>query len=515
MANSATNNKRIAKNTLLLYGRMILVLIISLYTSRVILSTLGIEDYGIYNVIGGVVSMFSFLNASMTTSTQRFLTFSLGKGDIKEVSRVFSVSLNIHIILGIAILLFAETFGLWFINDKLVIPPERLNAANIVYQTTVFALIVNIIQVPYNAIIIAYEKMNIYAYVSIVEVLLKLAIVYLLHIISFDKLAVYGILMLAVQILIRLIYGIYCNYNYPFCKFKLIKDHKLYKDLSSFAGWNLFGSLSWMFRGQGVNILLNIFCGPAVNAARGIAYQVNNAINNFVTNFQTALNPQITKQYAANAIEKMENLVFIGAKFSFFLLFMLALPIMINIDFILGIWLKEIPEYTNIFVILILIDSLISCLFSGPLMTSLSATGNIKKYQIVVSSIIITTFPLSWIYLKLGGGPTSVFIVSIFITLAAGIARFVFCKLQIGFSAKRFINYVILPVILVAFLAPVIPVLLIKTICDISEWSRLILLTVVSVISTVFFIWIIGINHSERQIVYNNIQKIIAKIQKR
>lgn len=302
---TSDNNKRVAKNTLFLYFRMILIMLVTLYTSRVILAQLGIRDYGIYNVVGGVVTMFAFLNNCMTSSTQRFMTFELGCGDMQRLKNVFAASLNIHLAIAVTIVLLAETIGLWFLNTKLVIPAERLLAANWVYQFAILSFCVNIVQVPYNAVLIAHEKMSVYAYISIIEVFLKLGIVYLLTISPFDKLIAYGILLFTVQLLIRCIYQVYCRKHYEESRFRLFWNRELYCQMSGFAGWNLFGSIAWLLRDQGVNIILNMFFGPVINAARGVATQVSGAVMNFISNFQVALNPQITKNYAnGNVIER-------------------------------------------------------------------------------------------------------------------------------------------------------------------------------------------------------------------
>ena len=316
-----TNNKRVAKNTLFLYFRMILIMLVTLYTSRVVLSELGIKDYGIYNVVGGVVMMFSFLIYCMTSSTQRFITFELGKGDIQKLKDVFAASLNIHIMIALTVVVVAETIGLWFVNEKLVIPLDRITAANWVYQFSILAFCVNIIQVPYNAILIAYEKMNVYAYISILEAFLKLGIAYLLVVLSSDKLIVYGILVFFVQLIVSLIYQIYCKRKYNESKFRLFWNKSLYTQMAGFAGWNLLGSIAWLVRDQGINIVLNLFFGPIINAARSIASQVSNAVMGFISNFQVALNPQITKNYAIGNIQEMEKLSYLGLKFSFILLF--------------------------------------------------------------------------------------------------------------------------------------------------------------------------------------------------
>ena len=376
---SSSNNKRVAKNTLFLYFRMILIMLVTLYTSRVVLAELGIKDYGIYNVVGGVVAMFSFLNNCMSSATQRFMTFELGRGDMARLKKVFAASLNIHITIGVIIVLLAETIGLWFVNHKLVIAPDRMTAANWVYQFSILTFCVNIIQVPYNAVLIAHEKMSVYAYISILEAFLKLGIVYLLVIVPADKLITYGILVFAVQLIIRGIYQVYCRRHYVESKFRLFWDKGLYKQMSGFAGWNLFGSVAWLLRDQGLNIVLNLFFGTAINAARGVASQVSSAVMGFISNFQVALNPQITKNYATGNIPEMEKLSYLGIKFSFLLLFTMAFPLCLNIDYVLHLWLVEVPDYTALFIILIMVESLAGNMFGVQLMTSLSATGKMLQ----------------------------------------------------------------------------------------------------------------------------------------
>lgn len=499
MTGTEHNNKRVAKNTLFLYFRMILIMLVTLYTSRVILAELGIKDYGVYNVVGGVVMMFSFLNNCMSTSTQRFMTFALGKGDFKRLKDVFSASLNIHIVIGLIIVLLAETIGLWFVNNKLVIPEDRMIAANWVYQFSILTFCVNIIQVPYNAVLIAHEKMNVYAYISIIEVILKLCIVYLLIIVSNDKLIVYGILVFCVQLLIRAIYQIYCKRNYEECKFRLFWERNLYKQMSEFAGWNLFGSVAWLLRDQGLNIVLNLFFGPAINAARGIASQVSSAVMGFISNFQVALNPQITKNYAKNNIEEMEKLSYLGVKFSFLLLFTMTLPLCINIDYILHLWLVNVPNYSSIFIILIMIDSLVGNIFGVPFMTSLSATGNIRNYQIVVSCIILCILPIGYIALKFGADATSVFYISIIFTLISGFVRFLYCRKQIGYSLKRMIVYVLIPISGVTFLSLPIPILVKIYLLPESSIKDFILLCIIAVFVSLVFSWIVGLKRNERR----------------
>ena len=370
---------------------------VSLYTSRVVLNTLGIENFGIYNVVGGFVTMFGFLNNAMASASQRFLTFEIGRKDSIQLRNVFNMSVNIHFIIAFVILIFAETVGLWFVNAKLTIPPERMIAAMWVYQFSILTLMVDMVSVPYNAIIIAHERMNVFAWISIIEVSLKLLIVFMLVWFGFDKLKLYAVLTFGVALIIQLIYGFYCSRNFKESKFRWFWDKALYRILMSYAGWNLWGNAAGVIMGQGVNVLLNIFFGPAVNAARGIAYQVRGAVNSFVTNFQMAMNPQIIKYFATDDLKHMHQLIFQGAKYSFFLLFILSLPILLEAEIILKLWLKIVPEYAVIFTRLIIINILIDSI-SGPLMTAANASGKIKLYQGIVGGLLILNLPVSYIF---------------------------------------------------------------------------------------------------------------------
>lgn len=305
-----SNNKRIAKNTLMLYFRMLIIMLVTLYTSRVVLSALGVVDYGIYNVVGGLVTMMGLLNGAMSVSTQRYLTYELGKGDMLRLKQVFSTCMTIFMILSLIVIILAETIGLWFLYNKMVIPEERMDAACYVYQFSILACILSLITNPFNATIIAHEKMDVYAYVSILEVALKLVIVYLLLVIPTDRLITYGILILASQFIVALCYIIYCWKKFSETHYHFYWDKPLFRELISYSGWNLYGSAAGLVKGQGLNILLNMFFNPAVNAARGIAYQINSAITQFFTNFYTAVRPQITKYYATGEINEMTKLVF-------------------------------------------------------------------------------------------------------------------------------------------------------------------------------------------------------------
>ena len=508
---SNTNNKRVAKNTLFLYFRMILIMLVTLYTSRVILAQLGISDYGVYNVVGGVVTMFAFLNNCMTTSTQRFMTFELGRGDIKRLKDVFAASLNIHASIAVVIVLLAETVGLWLINNKLVIPEGRMIAANYVYQFAILSFCINIIQVPYNAVLIAHEKMNVYAYISIIEVCLKLGIVYLLVVCPFDKLIMYAILLFCVQLIVRCIYQVYCRRHYEESRFRLFWDKDLYRQMTGFAGWNLFGSIAWLLRDQGVNIILNLFFGPVINAARGVAMQVSSAVMGFISNFQVALNPQITKNYANGNLQEMEKLTYLGIKFSFIILFLLAFPLALNIDYVLHLWLEEVPEYTGIFVTLILIDALSGNLFGIPLMTSLSATGKIRNYQVIVSMVILFIVPVGYVALKTGYDAASVFYISIIFTLLSGFVRFLFCRSQLGYSMRRMTSKVLIPLFFMVAAALPVPIILKLKVWPAEDIVSFVLTVVTAVAVSVLSAWTLAMQNHERSVIVSMIQKRIFK----
>ena len=370
--NHSTTNKRIAKNTIILYVRMLFLMCVSLYTSRVVLSALGVEDFGIYNVVGSIVSMFTILSGSLTSAISRFLTFELGRNNSVQLNRVFCTSIIIQVILAIIIIIAIETVGIWFVNNKMQIPANRINAALWVMHLSVLTFCINLISVPYNALIIAHERMSAFAYISIVEAVLKLSIAFLITISLLDKLIFYAILMAFVSVILRLIYGIYSRRNFEEAHFHFIFEKKLLKDMFGFAGWNFIGASSVVIRDQGGNIILNMFCGPVVNAARGVALQVNAATQQFVTNFQTAFNPQITKSFAAGDREYMHSLIMRGARFSFYLLLFLSLPLLLETQYILRIWLKVVPEHATNFTRLMLLFTMSESL-AQPIVTGMLA----------------------------------------------------------------------------------------------------------------------------------------------
>lgn len=487
---------------------MILTMLVTLYTSRIVLNTLGVEDFGIYNVVGGFVTMFGFLNSAMSSATQRFLAFEIGKKDRIQIGNVFSMSINIHLLIALIVLVLAETIGLWFVNNQLTIPSDRLTAANWVFQFSILSLIVSMLSVPYNAIIIAYERMGVFAWVSIIEVALKLILVLMLQFLGFDKLVLYSILMFGVSILIRLIYGIYCNRNFQESKYRFYWDKPLFKTLMSFAGWNLWGSTAGVFYGQGINVLLNIFFGPTVNAARGIAYQIKGAVFRFVQSFQTAMNPQIIKSYATNDSIYMNQLIMQGSKYSYFLLYAMSLPILLETAIILKLWLKIVPEYTVIFSQLVIVNILIDSV-SGPLMTAAQATGKIKLYQGVIGGLLILILPFSYLFLRLGYPPEVTLYVSILMSILALFARLIIIHHLIGLSVMDFTINVIVKVLFVSVIAFIIP-FIIKNMFS-QSILRLILLSFASTISVLASIFFIGLSSSERLFVKAKAKKIINR----
>jgi len=511
MTNSESS-KRIAKNTAMLYIRMLLTMAISLYTARIVLNTLGVEDFGIYNVVGGFVTMFGFLNLAMASATQRFLSFEIGKKDLKQLKNVFSMSVNIHFIIAFVVLIFAETVGLWFVNTQLTIPADRIIAAKWVYQFSILVLMVNMVSVPYNAIIIAHERMNVFAWVSIAEVSLKLLLVFMLVWFGFDKLKLYAVLMFGVALIIRLIYGFYCSRNFKESKFRFFWDKPLFKILMSYAGWNLWGNAAGVIMGQGVNLLLNIFFGPLVNAARGIAYQVQSAVNSFVVNFQMAMNPQIIKSFAADDIKYMHQLIYQGAKYSYFLLFALSLPILLETEIILKIWLKIVPEYTVIFTQLVIINVLIDSV-SGPLMTAAQASGKIKLYQGVVGGLFLLILPFSYLFLKFDYQPQITLYVSIAISIIALLVRLYIVSPLINLSIIKFVRNVLVRIVLVACAAVIFP-LTIKLSIE-TESIRIFAVCIISVISVAISSYLLGLSMDEKLFIKNKIWIYIIKLSKR
>lgn len=455
MSSLDKNSQRVARNTIALFIRMLVIMLISLYTSRVVLRNLGVIDFGIYNVVGGFVAMFSIISNSISGSISRYLTYSLGKGDIKMLAKIFATSINILYLVCVLLLIVMESFGLWFLNYKMAIPESRLYAANWVFQISILTLFIDIISMPYNALIVAYERMTVFAYIGIVEAVGKLVVAILIAYSPIDVIIYYSLLMAVVAIVIRFLYSVYCRYNFKESKYRFVIDLPLIKEMFNFAGWNFFGVSSSMLADQGVNIILNVFFGPVVNTARGLAIQVNTAVTGFSNNFMTALNPQITKSYASKNQRQYINIVCKGAKFSYFLIYLFALSVILTTPFLLHFWLGNIPEYTITFVRLILLNALFSTL-SNPLVTLLLATGEIRVYQLLVGGLRFIVLPVDYFVLTLGFPPESVFLVTIFIEIVCMQLRLYRLKFQIGFPIKIFWEEVILKVGLVSLVSGIL-----------------------------------------------------------
>lgn len=449
---NSENNKRIVKNTGMLYIRMLFTMFVSLFTARVILNAVGVVDFGIYNVVGGIVVMFAFLNGTLGSGTQRFITFQLGKNDFNELKKVFSISLTIHVGIGLIILILAETVGLWFLNNKLNIPADRMYASQWVYQFSVFASIISIIQVPYNASIIAHENMSVYAYVSIIEVTLKLVLVYLLYISKYDKLITYSLLIFVVSIIVMSMYRIYCKRKYAECKFSFVWDKEIFQSMLNFSGWNIFGVLAFTGANQGINILLNIFFGPSVNAARAVSYQISSAVNAFVTNFQTAVSPQIVKLFAENKSDELKNLVFQNAKYAFLMLFFISLPIMFELDTILYLWLKFVPDNTVLFCRIILLQSLLYSM-NTPFIIAIHAVGKTKYINLTGGTALLLVLPISYVLLKMGFPSYVPFIIYILGTFGEFYFDLFFLKKFINLSYRDFLMKTIIPILKVVLIS--------------------------------------------------------------
>lgn len=502
-----SSSKTIFKNSLFLYVRMFLAMGVGLYTSRVVLNTLGVEDYGVYNIVGGIVVIFSFFNSAMSSATQRFLSFDLGTKDYLKLKRTFNTTLNIHFLIAIVFLILAETLGLWFVNYKLNLPENRMYAVNWVYQFSVFTFLFGIIQVPYNALIIARERMDIYAYISIFEVIFKLIIVYLLVILDFDKLILYSALLFGIAFFVRFFEKTYCKKHFEESKYEFYYDKAYTKTLLTYSGWSLFGNVAAIGRSQGINILLNLFFGTLLNASYGIAMQVQGVVNTFVSNFQMAVNPQIVKKYAAGELKESIKLICQSAKLSYFIMFIIACPIIFNVDFVLELWLKNPPIYTSMFVILSLVNVLIDSI-SGPLMIGAQASGNIKWYQITIGSFILLCVPLSYLLLKIYNDPNLVFYVIIGINLISLFLRILFLRKLINLDVSVFLKEVLLPITAVTFAFVGIYYLLINYTVDIQTQSISFLYNAaLSVIINLLLIFFIGISKSERIFLINFIRK--------
>ena len=509
MQTEPNNTKRIAKNSLILYFRMFVMMAIGLYTSRIVLQTLGVKDYGTYNVVGGVVGMFTIVSSSLSTAISRFLTFELGKNDKVRLNRIFSTAINVQLLMGLLIVILMEGIGVWFLNTQMNIPEGRMGAANWVFQLSIVSFVLGLLMVPYNASIIAHEDMGVFAYMTLLDAILKLLIVYALYISPFDKLITYAVLGFCVSLLMRSIYATYCKRHYEECTYHFVKDKQLFKEMTGFAGWNFLGNGSWILNNQGVNILINIFFGVTLNAARGIATTVDNLVQSFVRNFMTAVNPQITKSYAAGDLEYMHKLVFGGAKYSAFMMLFFIIPIYLETETILHLWLGDIiPDYAPAFVRWTLLSSM--CVTLGnTLITSVFATGKLRNYELVMGLMALSIFPLTWIAFLIGSSPIVAYIIYFCIYFVMIFVRLYMVKDLIKMPAWTYIREVFVPVLVVGVLSLFLPLVIYLTHED-SIW-RLVEIGAASVICTILSVVSLGMKANERKLVLGYIRRKFGK----
>ena len=511
MADKAANNRRIAKNTLMLYARMLVGMLVSLYTSRVLLNALGVEDYGIYGAVGGFVSMFSLISSALTSSVSRFLTFELGTGNKERLSRVFSTSILIQISLAVIILLLSETLGLWFLHNKMTIPAARMGAADVVFQVSIVSFIFGLLSTPFSAAIVSHERLGVFAFIGLFEILARLCNVLFIaycHAVN-DRLKVYAVLVMVLSVIMQGIYIWYCKRSFEECEIKLIFDKKIFREMGSFASWVFIGCTAAQLKNQGVNLLYNVFVGPVLNAARGIASSVNVAVTSFASNFMTALNPQITKLYAAGDLKYAHSLVERGSRFSFYIILFFAVPILLETEFVLKIWLGNFPEHSVDFVRLTLMVSLIGTL-SNTLITLQTATGKMRDYQIVVGGIVLLNFPLSYVCLKVGLQPEATYIVAIIVDIICLFARLLFLRSLAKLSMWHFVRTVLTNVTIVTAVSVILPIVA-HYLLD-PGWIRFLIVGFVSVVSVLFSILYIGCTRSEREFVVMKFVSTINKI---
>ena len=498
MNDSISDNKRIAKNTMFLYFRMILIVCIGLYTSRVVLQTLGIIDYGIFNAVGGIVAMLGFLNTSMAASSQRFITYALGEGDDEKVRNVFVTSVWVHLLVAFIVLVAAETLGLWFLYEKMVIPADRFHTAFWVYQCSIAASLITIMSVPFNSLIIAYERMSVFAYISVFEVSMNLGIVFLLVIGQFDKLLLYAVLLLLLKGIVFSVYRYYCMKKIPSSKFRMFFEKEKFHSMVKFSLWSMNGHLALVGASQGINLLLNLFFGPAMNAAHGVATHVQTHVYSFCTNFNLATKPQITKLYANSLFEEMHKLVIMSSKFSFYLMIILTLPVIINITPILQLWLGIVPDYSAQFVVIMLVSSLVRSL-SFPLIASVHATGDLKRFQLWEGTTLLMVVPIAYLLLKLFHvSPLVVMSVYLVLETVAQCIRVWIVLPMIRMPFNDYIVGAIKPIAMVSLLMAFLPLLYTQI-----KISHDIVLVLASVIACFLYgigvIYFIGCNSMEKQ----------------
>lgn len=507
------SSKRIAKNTLFLYFRMLLLLVINLYVGRLVLQTLGVSDYGVYNVVGGVIAMLGFLTGSLSGASSRYITFGLGKGDINKLKTTFGNILTIHYILAGVVLLFGETVGLWFLETQLQIPQDRENAAFWVYQFSVITSILAVISVPYNAVIIAHEKMSAFAFISLLDGVLKLLVAFLLIIASCDKLILYAGLLLVIQLLDRVIYYVYCRKHFEESHAPCGFDKLQFKEIFAYAGWTMNGSLADMGYTQGLNILLNIFYGPVVNAARGVAVQVQGVCQQFCSNFQMALNPQITKSYAQNDFDYMHKLLIRSSKFSYFIMLLIALPLMFEGGYVLQLWLETVPDNTVPFFRLTMVIGMLFTL-RNPIIVSVHATGNLKRFQIIEGTMLLSIVPIAYVLVKFFHiSPWYVFAVHIVVEMFTQLARLYIVLPMISMRIRDYMSQVLRPVIMVTLAAPIVPICF-WNILNQNDFKSFVLMSLLCIVWACVVVLFMGCSKNERKFILDKIIVIKTKMLK-
>ena len=505
-----TPSKTIVKNTLMLYARMLITMFVGLYTSRIVLNALGFTDYGIYNLVGGLVTMLSFLNVGLTGASQRFISYEMGRGDIASMKKVFCTAVITHKALAAIIVILLEIIGLLLINYKLVIPEGRIFAANWVFQCSLITTAVSIISVPYSSCVVAHEKMGQFAYISIIETFLKLGVALVIMVSPIDRLVLYVTLILLIQITVRLIYTTYCKREFDECIFEYRFDKTLFKKMFSFAGWGCIGNMGWGLKDQLLNIILNLFFGTTINAARGISTQVNGIISSFASNFTMAVNPQITKQYAAGNIERSITLTMAGSKYAFYLLSFITVPFLINEHYVLRLWLGDVPEYTDAFVAIALISSCVYSM-SHTVSTAIQATGYVKCFQILLATTLLLEVPAAYIILKIGGAPYLAVMPSIFTCLLSLVVRIVILHHYVPqYRISEYLFNTVLRGIVIFSLAYVSSYYL-RSLFE-NTFINLIITAAISAIIVLCLIYWIGINSHERNLVNGRISTITKRI---
>lgn len=492
------NNKRIAKNTFLLFFRMLFLMAISLYTSRIVLHNLGINDFGIYNIVGSIVILFSFITNALNSATRRFLNYNIGIGNESELKKIFSSLITVHFIIAFLIFILCETIGVWVLNTQLNIPENRLFAANIVFQFCILTTFIGIQLSPYEGTILAEEKMSFYAYISLCEAIFKLLLVVSLTYSPFDRLITYASVLFMLSCSINVFKLMFCRRNFYYCTHSFIRDKTYIRPLLTFSGWSLFGQLAFIGSTTGVNMIINVFLGVTVNTALGIAQQVNIAVYHFVLNFQTAFNPQLIKSYASRNIKENALLLSRTSRGSFFLLFIIAIPLLFNIDYLLHLWLIEVPSYTASFTKILIICTIIEAI-AAPLWMVMQATGNIKKYEIIVSCINFLNIPLTFIILSMDYSPVYVFIVQLLLIAILYVFRIGYVLTRINLPKKQYIFDVLLPIILISTITTSCVYIGFEKVEE--NLTRLISSSIVSTIITTLLFIFIGLSSDERKFI--------------